>query len=78
MRKGNVIYGYYFGREAIYIMEQDIRTGVVLCETKITGVEDARTISVDTEGNIYLLGSQDGNYTFWKINGGGQILYWKT
>ncbi|MCD7864236.1 MAG: extracellular solute-binding protein [Lachnospiraceae bacterium] len=70
--KDRVVYGYYMDSDGIVVVSENPDSGEVK-ETAIAGADSGESITVDTEGNIYVLGMQDGEYCFWEILPDGTV-----
>ena len=71
--KDGSVYGYRWNDEGAAITVQDARSGECLRNIGIPEASDIQTISVDGQGNIYILGRQDEGEAFWKIAGDDKI-----
>ncbi len=71
--KNGTVYGYYTDDSGVTVVAQDIQSGKVVSERTISGADSAESITVDQEGTVYVLGSQNGSYVFWKVDQDGKI-----
>ncbi len=70
--KNNVVYGYYMDSAGIVAASENLDAGKVN-EVTIMGADSGESITADTQGNIYVLGMQGGEYLFWKISMDGTV-----
>ncbi|MCD7752680.1 MAG: extracellular solute-binding protein [Lachnospiraceae bacterium] len=70
--KDDVVYGYYMDSAGIVVVSENLDTGKVN-EVTIMGADSGESITADTQGNIYVLGTKGEEYLFWKISTDGTV-----
>ncbi|MBR3762008.1 MAG: extracellular solute-binding protein [Lachnospiraceae bacterium] len=71
--KDDIVYGCYIDSTGATVVFQEAEGNEILKEVKIEGVTEVRTITVDTNGNIYVLGVTRDKEIFWKIDHNGEL-----
>lgn len=71
--KNNMLYGYGEENGIFIIAICNLLSGDIIQEIELLNATAVQSISVDGQGNIYVLGTTVEGYEFWKITGEGEI-----
>lgn len=71
--RDDIVYGYYIDNSGITVAYHNIKDSEIVDEIKIEGVDDIRSITVDSQENIYLLGVKEESEVFLRIDEEGEI-----
>lgn len=71
--KNNMLYGYGEKNGIVIITVCNLLSGDIIREIELLEATAVQSISVDGQGDIYVLGTTVEGYEFWKITGEGEI-----